>query len=99
VCADVAPAAKRQVREDARVSFFDTAYEDPPPWDLGRPQRAIEELAEAGQFPAGGMLPKVEAVVSFVRGTGKQAIICSAESLLQALDGAAGTLIVPDAAT
>lgn len=56
----------------------------------------LEELAEAGQFPAGGMLPKVEAVISFVRRTGKQAIVCSAESLLEALDGAAGTVIVPD---
>ncbi len=31
-------------------SFFDTAYEGRPPWDLGRPQRAVVELAEGGEI-------------------------------------------------
>jgi cyclopropane fatty-acyl-phospholipid synthase-like methyltransferase len=37
------------------MSFFDVAYEGSPPWDLGRPQRAIVELADAGQI-AGSVL-------------------------------------------
>lgn len=32
------------------MSFFDTAYEGRPPWDLGRPQRAIVDLAETGRI-------------------------------------------------
>lgn len=30
------------------MSFFDTAYEGTPTWDIGRPQPAVERLAEAG---------------------------------------------------
>jgi cyclopropane fatty-acyl-phospholipid synthase-like methyltransferase len=54
------------VREDARVSFFDTAYEGRPPWDLGRPQRAIVELAEAGRI--------VGSVLDVGCGTGEHAL-------------------------
>jgi len=50
VCAGAAPAASRRVREDARVGFFDTAYGGRPPWDLGRPQRAVVELEDAGRI-------------------------------------------------
>lgn len=32
------------------MGFFDTAYEGRPPWDIGRPQRAVIELAEAGEI-------------------------------------------------
>lgn len=32
------------------MSFFDLAYEGSPPWDLGRPQHAVVELAEAGEI-------------------------------------------------
>jgi SAM-dependent methyltransferase len=35
---------------DRAVSFFDLAYEGSPPWDLGRPQHAVVELAEAGEI-------------------------------------------------
>lgn len=30
------------------MGFFDAAYEQTPPWETGRPQKAIRELAEAG---------------------------------------------------
>lgn len=32
------------------ASFFDEAYRGVPPWDIGRPQPAILELAETGQI-------------------------------------------------
>lgn len=31
-------------------SFFDSAYKGIPPWDIGRPQGDIVELAEAGEI-------------------------------------------------
>lgn len=54
------------MREDADVGFFDTAYEGRPPWDLGRPQRAIVELAEAGRI--------VGSVLDAGCGTGEHAL-------------------------
>ena len=32
------------------MSLFDDMYRATPPWDIGRPQRAVIELAEAGAF-------------------------------------------------
>lgn len=54
------------MREDADVSFFDTAYEDRPPWDLGRPQRAVVELEEAGRI--------VGSILDVGCGTGEHAL-------------------------
>ncbi|HSD48209.1 MAG TPA: class I SAM-dependent methyltransferase [Actinomycetota bacterium] len=48
------------------MSFFDTAYEGQPPWDLGRPQRAIVDLAEAGRI--------VGSVLDVGCGTGEHAL-------------------------
>ncbi|HEX5149030.1 MAG TPA: class I SAM-dependent methyltransferase [Candidatus Limnocylindrales bacterium] len=48
------------------MSFFDTAYEGRPPWDLGRPQPAIVELAEAGRI--------VGSVLDVGCGTGEHAL-------------------------
>ena len=48
------------------MSFFDTAYEGSPPWDLGRPQHAVVELAEAGQI--------VGSVLDVGCGTGEHAL-------------------------
>ena len=47
------------------------------------------------QFPAGSMGPKVESAVRFIRNGGKKAIITSYEYLIDALEGKAGTHIVP----
>ncbi|HEU4355400.1 MAG TPA: class I SAM-dependent methyltransferase [Actinomycetota bacterium] len=52
------------------MSFFDTAYEGRPPWDLGRPQRAIVELAEAGRI--------VGSVLDIGCGTGEHALYLAA---------------------
>lgn len=57
-----------------------------------------KRLLESGEFPAGSMGPKVESAVRFVNEAGKAAIITCAERLQAAVEGDAGTRIVPDAA-
>ena len=47
------------------------------------------------QFPAGSMLPKVEALVSFVEAGGKAGVITDPAHLAEALAGRAGTRVVP----
>jgi len=54
-------------------------------------QRYMDE----GHFPAGSMLPKVEAVSQFVRHGGPVAIITNPENLVNALRGEAGTRVLP----
>lgn len=49
-----------------------------------------------GHFPAGSMGPKVEAALDFLQAGGSEAIITSNERLGDALEGGAGTHIVPD---
>lgn len=72
--------------------------------NFGKPdQREIREmnLAEArmfmkqGQFAAGSMKPKIEAAINFLRAGGKRVIITQPESLELAMNGRAGTHIVP----
>ena len=49
---------------------------------------------EEGQFPAGSMLPKVEAAMKFVRQfPSKKAIITSLDKAVDALEGKTGTVI------
>ncbi len=48
-----------------------------------------------GQFAKGSMLPKVEAAIHFLESGGKASIVSSLESAKIALDGNAGTTIVP----
>ncbi len=47
------------------------------------------------QFPAGSMGPKVQSAIRYLRGGGKEVIITSYEYLMDALNGKAGTHIVP----
>ncbi|MGO9498948.1 MAG: carbamate kinase [Solirubrobacteraceae bacterium] len=56
-----------------------------------------ERLLSDGEFPPGSMGPKVESAARFVRETGGAAIVTCAERLLDAVQGAAGTWVVPDA--
>ncbi len=55
------------------------------------------ELLAAGEFPPGSMGPKIESGVRFVSEGGQVAIVTCAEQLRDAVDGDAGTRIVPDA--
>jgi len=72
--------------------------------DFGKPtQRALDRLTvdEArrhlaeGQFPAGSMLPKIEACLRFLESGGREAVITCPEALAAVVDGRAGTRIVP----
>lgn len=56
----------------------------------------MQKYYEEGHFPPGSMGPKIEAVINFLKNGGKRAIITSYEYLIEALDGSAGTLILPD---
>lgn len=58
---------------------------------LSEAQQYIDE----GQFPAGSMLPKIEAAVEFVRNGGPRAVITDPNNLTLALRGEAGTSILP----
>ncbi|MGE7998014.1 carbamate kinase [Lysinibacillus sp. NPDC093190] len=51
-----------------------------------------EQYVAEGQFPAGSMLPKMQAAIEFAK-LGKEAIICSLDQAVAALDGKAGTHI------
>ncbi|MEQ6353206.1 carbamate kinase [Lysinibacillus sp. M3] len=51
-----------------------------------------EQYVAEGQFPAGSMLPKMQAAIEFAK-LGKEAIICSLDQAIAALDGKAGTRI------
>jgi carbamate kinase len=50
---------------------------------------------DAGQFPEGSMGPKVDAVLQFIKGGGRRAIIAHLDDAMAALRGAAGTEITP----
>jgi len=56
---------------------------------------ADEGEALLAELATGSMGPKVEAAVAFVRATGHEALIASAQVLSAALEGAAGTRIRP----
>jgi carbamate kinase len=71
--------------------------------DWGKPtQRPVLSMTTAearrymadGHFKAGSMLPKVEAVVSFVEAGGREGVITDPEHLAEALAGRAGTRVV-----
>lgn len=48
-----------------------------------------------GQFPEGSMGPKIEAAIGFINSGGREAIITDPEHLSDAIDGQAGTRIIP----
>jgi carbamate kinase len=56
-----------------------------------------ERLLAEGEFPPGSMGPKVESAARFIREGGSAAVVTCAEQLHGAVDGRAGTRIVPDA--
>lgn len=64
--------------------------------DLDRIDAATaQRYADAGEFGAGSMLPKVQAGIDFVRHRpGRRAVICSLEQAPAAMAGSAGTAIV-----
>ncbi|MCU0556860.1 MAG: carbamate kinase [Desulfobacterales bacterium] len=51
---------------------------------------------QAGHFSAGAMQPKIDAAVTFVRHTGKWAVIAAIDEIEAAVNGRAGTRLQPD---
>jgi carbamate kinase len=47
-----------------------------------------------GHFPAGSMRPKIEAALQFIKSGGNRAVICSIDSIEEAVAGNAGTEVV-----
>jgi len=56
----------------------------------------LREHAAAGQFAAGSMGPKVEAMLRFVEAGGGEAIVTSPDRLMAAIEGHEGTHVVRD---
>jgi len=57
--------------------------------------KEARDLMESGEFAEGSMKPKVEAAIYFLRYGGQKAIICGLENAKDAVEGKAGTMIVP----
>ena len=58
------------------------------------PLAEMEKYVKAGQFPAGSMGPKVDAVMQFTRATGSRGVICHLKDIESAIAGEAGTEII-----
>ena len=54
----------------------------------------LKGYMEEGHFKPGSMKPKIEAIIQFIEGGGKKAIITSPENLLKSVKGESGTTIV-----
>ena len=57
------------------------------------PLAEMEKYVKQGQFPAGSMGPKVEAVMQFTEATGNRGVICQLADIEKAIAGEAGTEI------
>ncbi|HHY28870.1 MAG TPA: carbamate kinase, partial [Desulfitobacterium dehalogenans] len=54
-----------------------------------------EKYMAEGHFPPGSMGPKIAAALKFIKSSGKEVLITSAEKLEDALKGQSGTYIIP----
>lgn len=76
--------------EKVSINFNTPQQQDLSSMTLEEAARYVEE----GHFPAGSMLPKVEAAMKFVRTfPNKKAIITSLDKAVEALEGKTGTVI------
>lgn len=71
------------------INFGKSSQKNLDRMNLSQAKKYLKE----GHFPPGSMGPKVRAAVKFVEWSGKYAIICSTEQVLDALEGKAGTWI------
>ncbi|MEE4602110.1 MAG: carbamate kinase [Desulfobacteraceae bacterium] len=58
------------------------------------PLTEMENYVQQGQFPAGSMGPKVDAVMQFTAATGNRGVICQLSDIEKAIAGEAGTEII-----
>ena len=54
----------------------------------------MKKYVQQGQFPAGSMGPKVDAVMQFTQATGNRGVICQLKDIEKAIAGEAGTEII-----
>jgi carbamate kinase len=89
-----------EIRADAFVIVSDVPGAS---IDWGKPQQRdlrkvspteLERYLGEGQFPAGSMGPKVQAMLQFHRATGNRGIICHLEDIERAIAGEAGTEVM-----
>ncbi|MEO6511498.1 MAG: carbamate kinase [Nocardioides sp.] len=65
--------------------------------DIGRVEVSqMEAYIADGHFASGSMGPKVDAACRFVRATGKPAVITDLDSIVDAVECRAGTVVLPD---
>jgi carbamate kinase len=74
--------------------FLNFGRPDQQPLDAITAAQAKEFVA-AGQFQPGSMLPKIEACLQFLESGGHEALITAPQRLTAALEGRAGTRILP----
>ncbi len=58
----------------------------------------LKAYRDEGQFPPGSMGPKIEAAIRFIEHGGKRVVIAHLSAALPALNGEAGTHVMPDPA-
>jgi carbamate kinase len=72
-------------------------YGTPEAESIGRVQVSqMEAYVGEGHFASGSMGPKVGAACRFVRATGRPAVITDLDSIVDAVEGRAGTVVLPD---
>jgi carbamate kinase len=92
----------KMVGADVLVIATDVAhavlrYGTPEAEDIGRVEVSqMEAYAAEGHFASGSMGPKVQAACRFVRATGRPAAITDLDSIVDAVEGRTGTVVLPD---
>ncbi len=72
-------------------------YGTPEAEDIGRVTVSqMQSYAAEGHFASGSMGPKVDAACRFVRATGKPTVITDLDSIVDGVEGRAGTVVLPD---
>ena len=76
------------------VQYVTKDFKKPTQEDIKQATVAeMQALVDEGQFPAGSMKPKVEAAMSFVTATGRNAVIPSLDNIAAYLENGDGTVI------
>ena len=76
------------------VQYVTKDFKKPTQEDIKQATVAeMQALVDEGQFPAGSMNPKVEAAMSFVTATGRNAVITSLDNIAAYLENGDGTVI------
>ena len=89
-----------EIKADAFIIASDVPgvsihWGQPQQQQLGKvPLSELERYMAEGQFPAGSMGPKVEAIQQYHRATGSRGIICHIEDIERAIAGEAGTEVI-----